>query len=70
VQDGVSLKKGIDPTIWTYNQGVILGGLVYLYEEVAPSDYPDKEDLITKGIKVADFATTCMIQNGIFCEFK
>jgi hypothetical protein len=64
VQDGVSLKKGIDPTIWTYNQGVILGGLV------APSDYPDKEDLITKGIKVADFATTCMIQNGIFCEFK
>lgn len=51
----------MEPTIWTYNQGVILAGLVYLYEEVGPNDYENKDDLIEKGIRTADFATTCML---------
>ncbi len=45
VQDGVGGRRGdcrINPRVWTYNQGVILSGLVYLSEITGDKTYINK----------------------------
>lgn len=49
VQDGVGNRNGecrINPRIWTYNQGVILAGLVYLSEITKEKTYLNHADHI------------------------
>jgi len=49
VQDGVGSRNGdcsINPRVWTYNQGVILAGLVYLNEITGNRKYLDHADKI------------------------
>jgi predicted alpha-1,6-mannanase (GH76 family) len=49
VQDGVGGRRGdckINPRVWTYNQGVILAGLVYLSEITGDKKYLNQADNI------------------------
>jgi predicted alpha-1,6-mannanase (GH76 family) len=68
VQDGVGGRRGdckINPRIWTYNQGVILSGLVYLSEITGDEIYLNYAD----GIALA--AITNMVSDGgILCEIN
>ncbi len=68
VQDGARGRGGdckINPRIWTYNQGVILSGLVYLSEITGDEIYLNYAD----GIALA--AITNMVSDGgILCEIN
>ena len=49
VQDGVGGRRddcGINPRVWTYNQGVILAGLVYLNEITGDKKYINQANII------------------------
>lgn len=69
VQDGLSADcKGNGQTAWTYNQGVVLGALVEMFEVTSDSQYLDAAR------KLADASTTKMVTPaGILlepCEVK
>ncbi len=63
VNDGLnSACKNNGQTTWTYNQGVILGGLVDLYKSTN-----DKE-LLTQAHAIAEAAITHLAPNGVLQE--
>jgi predicted alpha-1,6-mannanase (GH76 family) len=64
VQDGLSGDcKGNGQTAWTYNQGVVLGGLVEMYEATSDAQY------LNSAKKLADASTTKMVSgSGILVE--
>lgn len=50
-------------TTWTYNQGVILGGLTDLYKSTGDTNY------LTQAIAIADAATSTLVNaNGVLLE--
>ncbi len=63
VNDGLSSCVNNGQTTWTYNQGVILGGLVDLYKTTGFGLY------LTQAVAIADAATTTLIDtNGVLRE--
>ena len=67
IDDGLdSSGRSNKKTNWTYNQGVILGGLVDLYQCTQNSS------LLTQALLIADAAIALLTTNGILqepCEF-
>jgi predicted alpha-1,6-mannanase (GH76 family) len=63
INDGLdSSGRNNGQTTWTYNQGVILGGLVDLYHSTNDSS------LLTVAQSIADAAITLLVSNGILKE--
>ncbi len=62
INDGLSTCRNNGGTVWTYNQGVILGGLVELYNSTNDSA------LLTEAQAIADAALRHLSQNGILQE--
>lgn len=75
INDGLSIiKQGQcqnngQPT-WSYNQGVVLGGLSYLYQAVKAQDPQKADGYLQAGIKIVDavLADHMMNQDGILHE--
>ena len=63
INDGLdSSGRNNNQMTWTYNQGVILGGLVDLYRSIGDSSLLNQAQLI------ADAATNTLVANGILRE--
>ncbi|MGP3983139.1 glycoside hydrolase family 76 protein [Streptomyces sp. KR80] len=69
VNDGLNTStcKNNGDTTWTYNQGTVLGGLLELHRATGDAE------LIQQARRIADAATTRLVNNGILtdpCEYE
>lgn len=62
INDGLDACRNHGQTVWTYNQGVILGGLVDLYKST------NDAALLKRGEAIADAAIRTLAPNGILQE--
>jgi predicted alpha-1,6-mannanase (GH76 family) len=62
INDGLDGCRNNGGTVWTYNQGVILGGLVDLYKST------DDASLLTRAQAIADAAIHALAPKGILRE--
>lgn len=70
VQDGISNRNGhchINPRVWTYNQGVILAGLVYVSELTGDKTYLKHAEIIADAA-IRNMADEKGVLNEIGCE--
>ena len=65
ILDGLNITNNCEPVnqVWTYNQGVILGGLQALNQVTGDSSHIDEAN------HIASVATTQLSKNGILSEY-